>query len=283
MDSTTSSSKLDPSRTVVWLTVLVALLVIGIWLAYTPNGVQGKADAVGYAICHRIEERSFSTYNDRQLPMCARCSGIYTGVMTGLLSIAAVGRLRAARLPNLKVAAVFLLFVAFLGIDGLNSYFHLFPNFDGGLYTPSNTLRVITGMFVGLTMIHGLLPFWNATVWHHSVMDRRRAVENLRELALYVAVILVVLGLVLLNSPLVMLVVGFASTLGVLIILTLVMASMMMAFLRTDGSYTHWSQLWLPLLAGLTAAIIMLGGIDALRFMFTGTWEGFIFAAEGGI
>lgn len=278
----TTSTYITPSRTLIWLTVLAALIVIGIWLAYTPAGVQGKADAVGYAICHRIEERSFTTYGDRPLPMCARCSGIYAGVMTGLLSIAAVGRLRASRLPSLKVAAVMLLAVVFFGIDGLNSYFHLFPNFEGGLYAPNNTFRVTTGLLVGLGMIQGLLPFWNATVWHYSVMDQRRAVNNLRELALYVAVLSVVLGLILLNSPFIMLIVGFASTIGVLLVLTLVMASMFMTLLRTDGSYTHWSQLWLPMLAGLAAAIILIGGIDALRYLFTGTWEGFVFATEGG-
>lgn len=281
MEQTTSP--INPSTTTIWFVVLIALVVIGIWLAYTPTGVQGKADAVGYAICHRIEERSFTTFGDRQLPMCARCSGIYTGVMTGLLSIAAVGRLRAARLPSLSVAAGLLFFVGIMGIDGLNSYFHLFPNFDDGLYQPSNTLRVITGMFTGLAMIHGLLPFWNATVWHHDVMDKRRAVNNLRELGLYGLVVIAVLGLIFLNSPFIMLIVGFASTIGVLLVLSMVMATMMMTLLRTDGTYTQWRQLWLPMLAGLTAAIILIGGIDALRFMFTGTWQGFVFATEGGV
>lgn len=262
--------------------MLAALVIIGIWLAYTPSGVQGKADAVGYAICHRIEERSFTTYGDRQLPMCARCSGIYTGVMTGFLSIAAMGRLRATRLPSLKVAAVMVLFVALLGIDGLNSYFHLFPNFEGGIYEPNNTLRVTTGMLVGLVMIQLLLPFWNSTVWHHTVWDQRRVVNDLRELGLYIAAIAVVLVLIFLNSPFIMLIVGFASTIGVLLVLTMVMASMLMTMLRTDGDYTNWSQLWLPMLAGLTAAIILIGGIDALRFLFTGTWEGFVFATKGG-
>ncbi|PJF44958.1 MAG: hypothetical protein CUN55_01255 [Phototrophicales bacterium] len=280
--STSTSTKVVSSRLTGWFFILFALTVIGIWLSYTPDGVQGKADAVGYAICHRIEERSFTTYGDRQLPMCARCSGIYTGVMVGFISIAAVGRLRASRLPTLKVGMVMLLFLIVFGVDGLNSYFHLFPNFEGGLYEPNNTLRVSTGFFVGLSMIHGLLPFWNASVWHPKVLDLRRAVNNLREFAMYIGVAIIVLLLILLNSPFIMLIVGFMSTIGVLLVLTLAMSSMFMNILRLDGSYTHWSQLWLPMLVGLTAAIILIGGIDALRYALTGTWEGFTFVTQAG-
>lgn len=276
-----SKSDTQPtSRWQVWLVIIAFLLVGGFWLSQTPSGVMGKADAVGYAICHRIEDRSFATYGDRQLPMCARCSGIYAGVITGLLSIAAFGRLRATHLPSLPVGIVLLGFVGVLGVDGLNSYFHLFPNFDDGLYQPNNTLRVSTGMFTGLTMIQGLLPIFNGSVWAHEAALQGRAVRNFKELAVYCGVVLVVLGLILLNSPFINLIVGFASTSGVLLVLSMVMAVMFMTFVRTDRTYTRWSQLALPMLAGLTAAIILVGGMDALRFMLTGTWDGFVFAQQ---
>ncbi len=276
----TQSHQPPTSRWQVWLVLIVFLLAGGFWLSQTPDGVQGKADAVGYAICHRIEDRSFATYGDRQLPMCARCSGIYAGVMTGLLTVAAFGRLRATKLPSLPVGLVLLSFVGVLGVDGLNSYFHLFPDFDDGLYQPNNTLRVTTGMFTGLTMIQGLLPIFNGSVWHPEAAQKTRAVRNFKELAIYCAAIIAVLGLILLNSPFINLVVGFASAFGVLLVLSMVMAVMFMTLIGTDRSYARWPQLWLPMLAGLTAAIIFVGGIDALRFMLTGTWEGFVFAQQ---
>lgn len=268
------------SRWQAWVVVLVFVLIVGFWLSQTPAGVQGKADAVGYAICHRIEERSFTTYGDRQLPMCARCSGIYTGVMTGLLTTAALGRLRATRLPSIWVGLVLLAFVAFLGVDGINSYFHLFPDFDDGLYQPSNTLRVATGMFTGLTMIQGLLPIFNDSVWNPHAAYRGRAIGNVKELGIYIAVIIGVLALVLLNSPFINLIIGFMSTIGVLLVLSMVMSVMFMTLTRTDRSYHRWSELWLPMLVGLTAAIVMIGGIDALRYMVTGTWDGFVFTVQ---
>ena len=53
------------------------------WLINTPVGLLGKADAVGYAVCHRIDARSFHL-GERPLPLCARCSGMYLGAMLGL-------------------------------------------------------------------------------------------------------------------------------------------------------------------------------------------------------
>ncbi len=64
-----------------WLIIVVFLLVA--WLLNTPNGLLGKADALGYAVCHRIDARSFHIH-DRQTPLCSRCTGMYLGAMLGL-------------------------------------------------------------------------------------------------------------------------------------------------------------------------------------------------------
>lgn len=273
-----ATASLTTPRWIAWGVIIAAIAVIALWLFNTPHGVAGKADAIGYAICHRIPDRSFTTYNDRQLPLCARCTGIYTGVMTGFLLIQATGYGRASRLPSWRVGLVFLLFLGAFGIDGLNSYFHLFPNVEGGLYTPHNTLRLITGAFIGLTMIHLLYPLFNMTVWRE--LDERRALPNLRMLAIQCGVLGLVVAAMLTGSPLVLLVTGLLSAFGVLMVLTMVNAVMFMTFIRRDRTYTRWNELWLPLLAGLTVAILLIGGIDAARFMFTGTWDGFVFAQQ---
>ena len=42
-----------------WIVVLLVAGILAIWLGFTPDGTLGKADAVGYAVCHRIDVRSF--------------------------------------------------------------------------------------------------------------------------------------------------------------------------------------------------------------------------------
>lgn len=259
------------SKTTIWLGLLVAIGIIGLWLIGTPSGVLGKADAVGYAICHRITIRSFEAF-DRQLPLCARCTGIYLGVMTGLILLVSGGRAKVTRLPNWRVLVVLGAFVGVLAIDGFNSYFYLFPGFEG-VYTPNNTLRLITGVFCGLTLINLLLPIFNSAIWANP--DDRPPIANLKELAGVCLVAGLVIAAALTRRPGILLIFGVLSALGVVIVLTMICSVITLALMQRNHTYIQWRELWLPLLIGLTLAIIMIGGIDFLRYTFTGTWDGF--------
>ena len=54
-------AKLVGRGSLLWkiLLVLAAVIIVTVWLAKTPDGLLGKADAIGYAVCHRIDARSF--------------------------------------------------------------------------------------------------------------------------------------------------------------------------------------------------------------------------------
>ena len=137
---------------------LLGAVIAGLWLHGTPPGVLGKADAVGYAICHRIAERSFHAH-DRPLPLCARCTGIYLGVITGVIVFATRGRLRASRLPGIRVLLVMIALGGLYGLDGLNSYLSIFEAYTP-VYQPHNTLRLLSGLIFGLVagLVGGLIP-----------------------------------------------------------------------------------------------------------------------------
>ncbi len=45
--------------------------------------------------------------------------------------------------------------------------------------------------------------------------------------------------------------------------------------MRQDNAFEHLSQLWLPALAGLTLAFVLILGIDVFRLSLTHTWGGF--------
>lgn len=251
--------------------VIAAALVIGLWMLGTPPGIEGKANAIGYAICHRIPARSF-LLNGMPLPLCARCTGIYLGVMTGFLLAVASGRTRASRLPPLRVLAVLGAFVVIMGLDGVNSYLHLFPG-ARGVYEPHNWLRLVTGMFCGAAMFHVVFPVFNGIVWRSP--ERGRSLNNLRELAGVCAVCAGVIVLVLTERPVFLWVFGLLSALGVGLMLTLIGTVLFVSVTRRDRSATRWQHLALPLLAGLTIALIEIGAIDIVRYALTGTWNGF--------
>ncbi len=265
------------SKTSIGIAVFFAALIIGAWLLATPAGILGKADAVGYAICHRITDRSFEAF-DRQLPLCARCTGIYLGVVSGFMLLIAGGRSKAMRLPNWRILIVLGAFVAVLAVDGFNSYFHLFPGFKG-IYTPNNTLRLVTGVFTGITFINLLLPIFNSAVW--AKVDDHAPLENFKELAGMCLVASLVIAAALSERSGILLIFGVLSALGVVTVLTMICSVMALALMQRNQTYVEWRELWLPLLIGLTFAITMIGGIDFLRYVFTGTWEGFNIETSG--
>jgi len=67
------------------------LVLLGVWLALTPPGLLGKLDAIGYAVCHRIDARSYHI-GERQVPLCVRCTGMYLGAMLSIIFQLVQGR-----------------------------------------------------------------------------------------------------------------------------------------------------------------------------------------------
>ncbi|MBN1935207.1 MAG: DUF2085 domain-containing protein, partial [Anaerolineae bacterium] len=131
------------------LALLIAFAVIlAIYVLFPPVHPLNKADLIGYAICHRIPERSFFILG-RQLPLCARCTGTYLGVTVGFVVLALLGRWRAGEMLSTPFIVVMVLFIAVMGVDGANSYLALWGNLPT-LYAPQNWLRAATGSLNGM-------------------------------------------------------------------------------------------------------------------------------------
>lgn len=261
-----------------YLVIVAAVLVFAGWFLNTPPGFFGKADAIGYAVCHRIGERSFhiGTY---QLPLCARCSGMYLGAMTALVFQIVTAR-RHFKVPHWSILTVLALFVIAFGIDGSNSYLYLIRQISPGvlpgvpnLYVPNNTLRLLTGSGMGLGMGIMLFPAFNQTIWAEGF--NRPAISGWKAFGLLLAIQAMLDLLVLSENPLVLYPLAVISSLGVWFLLTMVYSIVWVLLTRQDNRFSRLSQLWLPLLAGLTVAILQTAGIDALRFYLTGTWGAF--------
>ena len=251
------------------LIVTVAMLLVG-WLLNTPPGLLGKADAVGYAVCHRIDVRSFHL-GERQVPLCARCSGMYLGAVLGL-GFQAWQRPRRAGTPPWRVLIALGLLAAAFAVDGLNSYMHLIPG-TPRLYEPQNWLRLFTGSGMGLALAGMLYPAFNQTMWSRS--DSRPALDSLPTLAVMVGLAGLVNLLVLTENPFLLYPLALISAAGVLLVLTLVYSMVWLMLARAESSLERISQAWLPLLGGFGLALLQIAALDWLRYLLTGTWNGF--------
>lgn len=255
--------------------ILAALLILGFYTVTDTNRLADNhllegADYVGYSVCHRITDRSF-VIAGRQLPLCARCTGMYLGVILAFTVLGLSGRRRWAAMPPLRVILILIGFVAFMGIDGLNSYSHFFPN-TPHLYEPQNSLRLVTGMGAGLTMGIILFPALAQTLWREQ--DPRPAVRSLSELTGIVFLAGVIVALVLSNQPTLLFVLGLASAAGVLLVLTAINTTGLLILTRRDALAEGWHQALLPLSVGLLLALIQIGVISFVRFSLTGTMTG---------
>jgi uncharacterized membrane protein len=258
--------------------ILALLAVLGGWIPFTPPGLEGKADAIGYAFCHRIGERSFHI-GDMQLPFCCRCSGMYLGAMTGLAYLAIRGKKKSG-LPHWSVMVVLGIFLAAFGVDGLNSYIYLIKStYPGGLaqipniYIPNNTLRLLTGSGMGLGIAAMLTPAFNSSMWADA--DDHPSLPGLKSFLPLVGLMLVIDGLVLTNSPIILYPLALVSVVGVMVMLTMVYSMLWAMLTRQENTYTRLPQMWMALLAGLTIAMLQVAAIDYLRFWITGTWGAF--------
>ena len=275
MEQTTSPSRVQ--KISYWLVPLVGIIAFAVWSYNAPPGVLGKLDAVGYAICHRIGERSFHI-GDRQLPLCARCTGEFYAAGITLLFLALTSKNKSG-MPGWKLGTPLLFFFLAFGIDGSNSYLYLLKQTSNGvlnnipnLYTPNNTLRLFTGSGMGIALASMLFPAFNQSAW--KAYDPSPAL-TWKQLGTLVGIMLVINLLVLTESEFILYPIGFLSVLGVLILLIMVFSMAWVLMMREENAFDSLAQMWMPFLAGTTFAFILITVIDVLRFRLTGTWGGF--------
>ena len=145
----------------------VALLLL------TPNAPSSIATviyAMGAVICHQIPERSFHLAGV-QLPVCARCLGIYVGAAAAAsVHVLGVFVADSTRWRTLSPRAARHLFL----VTALPTVVTVALEW-AGLWRGSNIVRAIAGMVVGLG---GALVVMSAVATlHYSGCLRRRPIE----------------------------------------------------------------------------------------------------------
>ena len=260
-----------------WFVPMATLIVLAAFVFITPPGLLGKADGIGYAVCHRIDARSFQV-DDRPLPLCARCTGEFNAAAVSLIFLGFVSRKRSS-MPSKGILAVLIVFFLAFGIDGSNSYLYLLKQtYDGflpqipNIYIPNNTLRLLTGSGMGTAMASVLFPVVNQTIWRD--VDERPTL-TWKEFGGLLGIILLVDLAVLSEQAIVLYPIAFLSVLGVLALLSMVFSIVWVIIMRQENTFEMLKQLWMPALAGITLTFLMISVIDLLRLKLTGTWGGF--------
>ena len=95
---------------------------------------------MGSAVCHRLAERSF-ILEEMQMPLCARCTGIYIGAFFAFCFFVWKNRVQAGKPFSVAQAILTGLAIVPVGVDGVGSYL--------GFWESSQLMRILTGTLVG--------------------------------------------------------------------------------------------------------------------------------------
>lgn len=255
-----------------WLIpVLIFTGLFILWLTFTPAGITGKLQALGYAVCEQDPTHTLAL-GGRLLPLCSRCTGMYLGALVAIAFLSGNGR--ASRFPSkgkIVLLAVFLL--AFM-VDGLNSTAaELWPS--AALYTPNNILRLASGLGMGVIIANLLLPLWNQTYWAES--SDQPVLNSWRQLAI-LFLLETAAGAALLSGwswlyfPAALLATGMVP-----LLLGMVYTLLWMLVFHRENLIRKWNEGMLYIATGAIAALIQIGLLDWIRYLVTGTWQAFHF------
>jgi len=253
-----------------WVIIAVALVLTLTWLFLTPEGLLGKADAVGYAVCHRISARSFKI-GDRPVAMCARCSGMFLGALLGLIFQLVQGR--KGKMPPIPVLVILGLFAAAWVLDGFNSFLMLtdwFPSF----YTTENWTRLVTGTGMGLGVSAMIFPAFIQA--HFKTWQKESPLGNWKQVLILILAAGVLDAIILLEIPWILYPLSLLSALSVIILLTMIYSMVIVMLAKKENTIERLRQLIFPLIGGFIIALLQIGVIDLARYLWTGTWEGFV-------
>jgi uncharacterized membrane protein len=254
-----------PRLTLVLVGLSVSIVLV--LVAVPPHSVLGKADAIGYAVCHQIPERSFILAG-RRLPLCARCTGTFLGALLGVTAMLLLGRHRASRLPPVAVLGLLVAFIGVWAFDGLNSYMTLFPGAPY-LYEPRNWLRLTTGLLNGLALIALVLPIYNFTVWREPV--REPGIRSIWELLALLPVVALLVMVIQAEVGFLLYPLAILSSLGVVVLLVLINSMIAAVVLGREGYATSWRQVAVPLTVGAGLALLQITAMVLLRGYLTTT------------
>ena len=250
---------------------LATILLVIYWFAHTPSGSIGKLHAIGYSVCHQTPSHSLKIGN-QTFPLCSRCLGLYLGNIIGLLVLFKQGK--KSGIPAKKYMAIYAFFVIAWLVDGGNSYLNGLLG-HAPLYPPNNTLRLITGLGMGLSMSTAIVILFNLVTW-----QKKEKVSPIRFfppllLILFIAAILV--PVILVENEILMTIFAYLSTGMIVIVLTALYTIVWIIFLQKENSFNHTKEMVLILNAGFFCALMQITLLDAVRFALTGTWASFSF------
>jgi uncharacterized membrane protein len=210
---------------------------------------------LGYGLCHQLPARSFFAAG-YQLPVCARDTGIYFGVVASLGVIALVDRgRRSSGMPRPWVLTLAAALFAFMVWDGVTSY--------AGLRTTTNDLRLITGLCAGFPLGLVLAPLLNSQLWRKR--SEGPVLGAAWQVAVWAAAIPLAFMFLRYAAPFLGAAYPLATAAAILMTFTAVNLVVVLLAPHFERRAEHLRDVWLAVLIALSGTLVEIAALAWLR------------------
>jgi uncharacterized membrane protein len=216
---------------------------------------------MGYGLCHQLPERSFFG-GGVQVPVCARDTGIYLGVVVSLALISLLhGGRRPMKFPTRWGWTAITLMIGAMALDGTTEY--------AGLRPTTNEIRLITGLLAGFAIGAIITPMLNDEMWRESAAER--VLDTPLKLAIWFAAVPAMYAVVWWVLPL--LGVAYPILVAVAIVVTLAAVNLIVVCMlpfferRAENLLAAWPQISIAVavaFAEMWLAGLLRSGLTAL-------------------
>ena len=243
-----------------FLLVVLALY----WWQMSPLGIEGKIYQIGASVCHQIPSHSFFIA-EKPFPLCSRCTGMYGGVFIATMYFFL--RKRRATIPAIQVLAVFGFFALAWIFDGLNSLINDLQN-SAFIYTTTNTLRLFTGLGMGLTIATTTLTLWNITMWKEK--DSQSPPVSLSDVGFLLLSSFLFTLPILTNATWIMELYKYIVTLTIILLITTLYAIVWTLILRRENQAKNCKSLIPQITIGLLSALAQIILLNFIKLWLYG-------------
>lgn len=220
----------------------------------------------GSAVCGQLPEHTYSL-GGVPLPLCARCTGMYVGALSGLVFYSCRNP-RSASLPRSWHAVFLPLSFSLWAADGVNSLLASFAGFPH-LYPPENALRLASGALMGITLASLIFVLFNSVIWRD--VNPAPILATPGELLALLGICTVLIALVISGWAELLLPLSLVSLVAILVLNSALMSAFAASLLRRPSRTRREARV--PVLLGLAICLALLNGMAAFRVML-GAWAG---------
>lgn len=157
-------------------------------------------------ICHQLPDKTFSL-NGLLMPLCSRCTGIYTGFLIALIFLLILGGKKKDKFPSLGISLISVIFILLMPSQVVGSQVIS--------WLDNNHFRFLTGLLFGSSINIFLFPIFSYSLFERSI--DKQAIKNWKEYFLLIVILVMIFSIHFVKISFAFYFLYYASIIGIVV------------------------------------------------------------------